>query len=85
MLRTAELEGLINEADYDGNTPLHMAAIEMKTWIFGYLIWDVRVNRRAKIKNGETVFDFNKLIQELCIACTEVSIISCKQLLLYVN
>ena len=31
MLRTTELEGLINEADYDGNTPLHMAAIKRKT------------------------------------------------------
>ncbi|XVF70533.1 hypothetical protein PTKIN_Ptkin11bG0169100 [Pterospermum kingtungense] len=50
MLETAETEGLINQPDNDGNTPLHLAAMGRKTWIARYLIWDKRVDRRAKNK-----------------------------------
>ncbi|GFZ06599.1 ankyrin repeat family protein [Actinidia rufa] len=61
MLEIAELEGLINQADSDGNTPYHLAAMKRKTWIMRYLMWDERVDRRSKDNiehqpiNGEKV------------------------------
>ncbi|POO00464.1 Transmembrane protein [Trema orientale] len=36
ILGTKELEGLLNQPDIDGNTPMHLAAIERKTWILRY-------------------------------------------------
>ncbi|KAL7186465.1 hypothetical protein ACSBR2_028251 [Camellia fascicularis] len=53
ILETTELEGLINQADDDGNTPLHLATIERKSWIARYLMWDDRVDRRAKNNIGQ--------------------------------
>ncbi|KAK3000549.1 hypothetical protein RJ639_020570, partial [Escallonia herrerae] len=57
VLETKELEELINQADYDGNTPLHMATIGRKSWILRLLIGDGRADRRAKNKSGKTAFD----------------------------
>ncbi|KAK2984795.1 hypothetical protein RJ640_004620 [Escallonia rubra] len=57
VLETKELEGLINQADYDGNTPLHMATMGRKSWILRLLIWDGRADRRAKNKSGKTAID----------------------------
>ncbi|CAL5402834.1 unnamed protein product [Camellia sinensis] len=53
ILETTELEGLINQADNDGNTPLHLATIEGKSWIARYLMWDDRVDQRAKKNIGQ--------------------------------
>ncbi|CAL9017492.1 unnamed protein product [Prunus brigantina] len=44
ILETPELECLINQPDVIGNTPLHLATIERKTWIMYYLMWDGRVH-----------------------------------------
>ncbi|KAK6229641.1 hypothetical protein QUC31_001880 [Theobroma cacao] len=67
MLETAETEGLINQPDEDGNTPLHLATMGRKTWIVRYLIWDKRVDRRAKNKKGQTAFDIDHSIRESCL------------------
>ncbi|CAK7338358.1 unnamed protein product [Dovyalis caffra] len=48
VLETAELQCLVNQADNGGNTPLHLAAIEKQTWIMRCLIWDERVDQRAR-------------------------------------
>ncbi|XVE50541.1 hypothetical protein DITRI_Ditri01bG0171000 [Diplodiscus trichospermus] len=66
MLETAETEGLINQPDNDGNTPLHLATVGRKTWIVRYLIWDKRVDQRAKNKNGQTASDIDQSIRESC-------------------
>ncbi|KAK3001083.1 hypothetical protein RJ639_022254 [Escallonia herrerae] len=57
VLETKELEGLINQADYDGNTPLQTATMGRKSWILRLLIWDGRADRRAKNKSGKTAID----------------------------
>ncbi|CAL5405666.1 unnamed protein product [Camellia sinensis] len=56
ILETTELEGLINQAD-NGNTPLHLATIERKSWIARYLMWDDRVDQRAKNNIGQKVIN----------------------------
>ncbi|KAH0986847.1 hypothetical protein GBA52_014024 [Prunus armeniaca] len=65
ILETEELEGLINQPDFDGNTPLHLATIERKTWILSYLKWDGRVNLRSKNKYGLTAIDIDRSIKEI--------------------
>ncbi|XP_068339667.1 protein ACCELERATED CELL DEATH 6-like isoform X1 [Pyrus communis] len=64
ILETPDLEGLINQPDVDGNTPLHLATIERKTWILYYLTWDGRVNQRSKNKYGQTASDVDRSIKE---------------------
>ncbi|CAL5402836.1 unnamed protein product [Camellia sinensis] len=64
ILETTELEGLINQADNDGNTPLHLATRERKSWIARYLIWDERVNQRAKNNIGQTAIDYEESIRK---------------------
>ncbi|KAJ6957785.1 hypothetical protein NC653_039681 [Populus alba x Populus x berolinensis] len=51
MLRNRDLEALINEKDYDGNTPLHLAAMYCRSEIVQALVSDVRVDKR--IVNNE--------------------------------
>ncbi|CAB4308104.1 unnamed protein product [Prunus armeniaca] len=65
ILETEELEELINQPDFDGNTPLHLATIERKTWILSYLKWDGRVNLRSKNKYGLTAIDIDRSIKEI--------------------
>ncbi|ONI13110.1 hypothetical protein PRUPE_4G203100 [Prunus persica] len=67
ILETAELEGTINQPDFDGNTPLHLATIERKTWILRYLRWDGRVNLRSKNKFGQTAIEIDRSIKESSI------------------
>ncbi|KAM5585745.1 protein ACCELERATED CELL DEATH 6-like [Rosa sericea] len=73
ILETPELEGLINQSDIDGNTPLHLAAIARKTWILWYLKWDGRVNQRSKNKYGQTAFDNDRSIKESSITSPMIS------------
>ncbi|XVE50531.1 hypothetical protein DITRI_Ditri01bG0169900 [Diplodiscus trichospermus] len=77
MLETTETEGLINQPDNDGNTPLHLATMGRKFWIVRYLIWDKRVDQRAKNKNGQTASDIDHSIRESCLTvpCQTVSVI----------
>ncbi|KAL7216956.1 hypothetical protein ACSBR1_028813 [Camellia fascicularis] len=54
ILETTELEGLINQADNDGNTPLHLATRERKK----------RVDQRAKNNIGQTAIDYEESIRK---------------------
>nr|TKS11530.1 hypothetical protein D5086_0000072630 [Populus alba] len=51
ILRNRDLEALINEKDYDGNTPLHLAAMYGRPEIVQALVSDKRVDKR--IVNNE--------------------------------
>ncbi|KAI8007481.1 Protein ACCELERATED CELL DEATH 6 [Camellia lanceoleosa] len=64
ILETTELEGLINQANNDGNTPLHLATREGNSWIARYLIWDERVDQRAKNNIGQTAIDYEESIRK---------------------
>ncbi|KAL7186463.1 hypothetical protein ACSBR2_028249 [Camellia fascicularis] len=64
LCKTTELEGLINQADNDGNTPLHLATRERKSWIARYLIWEERVDQRAKNNIGQTAIDYEESIRK---------------------
>ncbi|CAK7338357.1 unnamed protein product [Dovyalis caffra] len=66
VLETAELQCLVNQVDNGGNTPLHLAAIEKQTWIMLCLIWDERVDQRARNVSGQSVFDIDESIRESC-------------------
>ncbi|KAI5332766.1 hypothetical protein L3X38_022895 [Prunus dulcis] len=57
ILRTPKLAGLINEADKDGNTPLHMAVIYKKIEIIDILTSDPRVDRTAINKKLSKAID----------------------------
>ncbi|KAH7861435.1 hypothetical protein Vadar_026143 [Vaccinium darrowii] len=57
VLERIELEGLINQADNEGNTPLHLATKERKTQIKRYLMWDRRADPRAKNNMGVMAID----------------------------
>ncbi|KAF8023816.1 hypothetical protein BT93_F1102 [Corymbia citriodora subsp. variegata] len=64
ILETVELEGLLNQPDYDGNTSLHLTIMERRSWIAAYLLQDVRVDRTAQNIKGETAFDIDELTKE---------------------
>ncbi|KAJ6862941.1 hypothetical protein NC652_039725 [Populus alba x Populus x berolinensis] len=46
ILGNRDLEALINEKDYDGNTPLHLAAMYCRSEIVQALVSDKRVGKR---------------------------------------
>ncbi|XP_039171287.1 ankyrin repeat-containing protein At5g02620-like [Eucalyptus grandis] len=64
ILETIELEGLINQPDHNGNTPLHLTIMERRSWIAAYLLWDARVDQTARNAKGETAFDIEELTKE---------------------
>ncbi|KAJ6417329.1 hypothetical protein OIU84_003110 [Salix udensis] len=68
VLEVAELQCLVNQADNGGNTPLHLAAIERQTRILRWLIWDERVDHRARNENGQSVFDIDESIRGTCFS-----------------
>ncbi|CAL8150508.1 unnamed protein product [Prunus armeniaca] len=57
ILRTPKLAGLINEADEDGNTPLHVAVINKKVEIISILTADHRVDKAAVNKKFSKAID----------------------------
>ncbi|CAL9016713.1 unnamed protein product [Prunus brigantina] len=57
ILRTPKLTGLINEADEDGNTPLHIAVINKKVEIISILTADHRVDKDAVNKKFSKAID----------------------------
>ncbi|XAR56647.1 hypothetical protein NMG60_11037209 [Bertholletia excelsa] len=73
VLETTELEGLINQGDDEGNTPLHLATRERQAWIVHYLMWDWRVDRRAKNNLGQTAVDNNEFLAKLYSGSSRIS------------
>ncbi|VVA31909.1 PREDICTED: ankyrin repeat-containing [Prunus dulcis] len=57
ILRTPKLTGLINEADEDGNTPLHIAVKYKKVEIISILTADRRVDKDAVNKKVSKAID----------------------------
>ncbi|KAF3950985.1 hypothetical protein CMV_023320 [Castanea mollissima] len=55
---TPQFEGLINEKDEEGNTPLHMAVVNGHYWIASFLLEDgLGVDSNATNKKGITPMD----------------------------
>ncbi|GAB2210329.1 hypothetical protein Droror1_Dr00015593 [Drosera rotundifolia] len=57
IFNTPSLEGLINQQDKGGNTPLHLATKSCKPKIVSMMTWDARVKLEIVNKNGLTAFD----------------------------
>ncbi|GAB4824950.1 hypothetical protein Ancab_007822 [Ancistrocladus abbreviatus] len=57
ILQTPTLECLINEEDYEGNTPLHLATINWHPKIISIMTWDQRVNLTVVNNEGLTALD----------------------------
>ncbi|KAI3441608.1 ANK_REP_REGION domain-containing protein [Psidium guajava] len=73
ILETIELEGLINQPDHNGNSPLHLSIMERRSWIAAYMLWDARVDRTARNIKGETAFDIVELTKETFPSVTMVN------------
>ncbi|XP_017423429.1 protein ACCELERATED CELL DEATH 6-like [Vigna angularis] len=60
-----EVKGMINGKDYDGNTPLHLAASYCHPKVVQVLTWDKRVDLHWLNNNNQTAFDaFEQFKQE---------------------
>ena len=57
MLKNPELEMLINERDFEGNTPLHLAAKCFHPKVVSILTWDSRVDLKCTNNKGITALD----------------------------
>ncbi|WVZ01479.1 hypothetical protein V8G54_027548 [Vigna mungo] len=60
-----EVKGMINGKDYDGNTPLHLAASHCHPKVVQALTWDTRVDLHWLNNNNQTALDaFQQFKQE---------------------
>ncbi|KAL9321971.1 hypothetical protein ACSQ67_010024 [Phaseolus vulgaris] len=60
-----EVKDMINDKDYDGNTPLHLAASHSRPKIVQALTWDTRVDLHCLNNNNQTALDaFEQFKQE---------------------
>lgn len=57
VLKKKGLENLINEKDKGGNTPLHLATMQVHPKVVNYLTWDKRVRVNLVNNKGQTAFD----------------------------
>ncbi|KAF8414082.1 hypothetical protein HHK36_002081 [Tetracentron sinense] len=64
ILETIEFEGIINQRDSNGNTPLHLATMDHQSWSMRYFLSDRRVNRGAMNKGGQTAMDIHNSIRK---------------------
>ena len=58
ILKTPDLAGLVNEADNDGNTPLHLAALKRNTFILKVLTRNRKVDKSATNNHHSKAVDF---------------------------
>lgn len=72
ILGLPNLVGLVNEADEDGNTPLHLAAMYKKYSIIAILARDSRVNIKATNKKNLTALGIYRKYQESGFAAAKV-------------
>ncbi|KAI3440838.1 ANK_REP_REGION domain-containing protein [Psidium guajava] len=72
ILGHLELVGLVNEADEDGNTPLHLAAMYKKYSIIAILARDSRVDIKAMNKKNLTALGIYRKYQESGFAAAKV-------------
>ncbi|KAK9664190.1 hypothetical protein RND81_14G024700 [Saponaria officinalis] len=63
-LQTPSLEGLINEADVNGNTPLHLATLNWHAKVVFTMTWDKRVDLGCANKEGFTPLDAAQFYME---------------------
>ncbi|OWM71686.1 protein ACCELERATED CELL DEATH 6-like [Punica granatum] len=72
ILGDAQLVGLVNEADQDGNTPLHLAALHRKYSIIAILARHPRVDIKATNKKNLTALGIYSKYQETGFAAAKV-------------
>jgi len=61
LLKTPELESLINLKDEDGNTPLHLATLGLHPRVVYILTWEKKIKPGLKNKDGLTALDLVEL------------------------
>ncbi|XP_058092289.1 ankyrin repeat-containing protein At5g02620-like isoform X1 [Magnolia sinica] len=74
ILKSDELEELINEPDNNGNTPLHLAIIKRNLSIVYLLLNDERVDVRAMNNDSLTALDVAESDTELCTKLRKILI-----------
>jgi ankyrin repeat protein len=57
ILKTPELQSLVNDKDKDGNTPLHLATLHWHPKLVSALTWDKKVDLRLLNNDGLTALD----------------------------
>lgn len=57
ILRTPGLETIINDTDNDGNTPLHLAAMNWQSQVVSALTWNKKVKGKLVNNDGLTALD----------------------------
>lgn len=67
ILKTKLSDGLVNEQDYEGNTPMHVAAIQGYQSIFELFKRDKRVDKAIPNKYGLGVLDLIRLNEDLTL------------------
>ncbi|KAJ7981452.1 Protein ACCELERATED CELL DEATH 6-like [Quillaja saponaria] len=60
ILKSPELEMLLNEKDEDGNTPLHLAAMHWHPKVVSSLTWDNRISLKIVNDDGMTALDVSE-------------------------
>ncbi|XVF57207.1 hypothetical protein PTKIN_Ptkin06aG0186000 [Pterospermum kingtungense] len=67
IMKTKLSDGLVNEQDYEGNTPMHVAATQGYQSIFELFKRDKRVDKAIPNKNGLGVLDLIRLNEDLTL------------------
>ncbi|GAB4824959.1 hypothetical protein Ancab_007831 [Ancistrocladus abbreviatus] len=72
ILETPEFEGLVNQQDCDGNTPLHLAAMNCQTLIVYNMTNDKTVNLKIVNNEGLTALDLAGYYIDGSYSCPKV-------------
>ncbi|CAL5413376.1 unnamed protein product [Camellia sinensis] len=71
ILKIPELGKLLNQIDEDGNTPLHLAAVDGHNRSVHALAWDKRVNVNLRNHGGKTALDVVEELMETEVSLTQ--------------